>query len=288
MIVRSIALTAVLLAGFAMPVAAGTEAALPACPAVFAHGGYPSGEQPWNDDRVRQPNNPTTLRFYRNQGATGVEADLQLTKNGTKAVMWHNKSTLALTGTKADVNTLWWATGADKLDGRTIEVGDFRGERVYTLRQFLDSARSTGMVPLLEVKSEAKQSLLHTDTAISNAAWAEVIDPVRERIASQEIMVYTHDTALAPELTKRFTDAGLAAVVAGGPHRPVWPDSVSWQEPPPSWTGNQVSWQAALDKGPRRMATSWPKDMVSWLAGRCTLSSPGFGGESVIWFPGLR
>jgi glycerophosphoryl diester phosphodiesterase len=271
MIMRSAALAAVLLAGAAVPATAAGEAALPACPAVFAHGGYPTGPEPWLADRVRQPNNPTALQYYKDRGATGVEADLQLTKNGTKAVMWHNKSTLALTGSKADVNTLWWATGTDKLDGRTIEVGDFRGERVYTFRQFLDSARGKGMVPLVEVKAEAKQSLLHADPAIRNAAWAEVVDPVRERIAAQEIMVYTHDAALSPELTKRFTDAGLAAVVAGGPHRPVWPDSVAWDEDPvPSWTGNQASWQAALSRGPRRMATSWPREMVSWLAGRCT------------------
>ncbi|CAM3825595.1 glycerophosphodiester phosphodiesterase family protein [Kibdelosporangium persicum] len=264
-----LALAVVLLPTLAVPAAA-QDSALPACPAVFAHGGYPTGPNAWERDQVRQPNNPTALQDYKNKGASGVEADLQLTKNGTKAVMWHNTSTLRLTGSKADVNTLWWNTGSDKLNGRTIEVGPYKGERVHTFREFLDAARRIGMVPLVEIKGEAKQSLLNADPAIRNTGWAEVIAPVRERVATQEIMVYTHDAALKPELTTRFTNAGLAAVIAGGAHRPVWPDTVAWEEPPPSWTGNQASWQAALDKGPRRMATSWPQQMRTWLNGRCT------------------
>ena len=58
-----------------------------ACPKVFVHGGYPSGAKPWERDQVRQSNHPRGLAYAKNLGAAGVEADVQLTKDGTKAVM---------------------------------------------------------------------------------------------------------------------------------------------------------------------------------------------------------
>ena len=239
------------------------------CPEVFAHGGYPSGANPWDRDRVRQPNNPTALRDYKSQGAVGVEADLQLTRDGHKAVMWHNETTLALTGNKMRITDLWWDTGADKLSSRTIEVGPYRGEHVHTLRQFLDALYAEGMVPLIEIKPMAEQSLLNPDPAIRDGAWKEVLDPISERIDRQEIMLYTHDAALAGELASRAHAAGLDQVIAGGPQRPVWPDTVAWEEPAPSWQGNEASWQAALDSHPRRIATSWVADLSTWLDARC-------------------
>ncbi|MFC0111439.1 hypothetical protein [Kibdelosporangium aridum] len=87
--------------------------------------------------------------------------------------MWHNISTLGLTGSKANIAALWWDTGSDKLNGRTIEVGPYKGERVHTFRQFLDAAKRIGMVPLIEIKGEAKQSLLNSDVAIRNTGWAD-------------------------------------------------------------------------------------------------------------------
>ena len=240
-----------------------------ACPEVFAHGGYPTGPDPWHRDQIRQPNNPTALADYRSMGAVGVEADVQMTRDGTKAVMWHNDTTNALTGSNAPVNTLWWDTGADKLNGRTIEVGPYQGEVVYTLRQYLDAIHDMDMVPLIELKGVARQSLLHSDAAIRDRAWSELLDPISERIARQEIMLYTHDAALKPELVDRAAAAGLSAVVATGPHRPVWPDTVPWEEPPPSWEGNQAAWLAAFEDQPRRMATSWPAELSQWLADRC-------------------
>ncbi|GAB3430391.1 hypothetical protein GCM10027569_76300 [Flindersiella endophytica] len=250
--------------------AASADTALAACPQIFAHGGYPTGPNPWERDQVRQPNNPTALQAAKAAGSSGAEVDLQLTRDGTKGVMWHNDTTNALTGSNLPVNEIWWDTGADKLNGRTIDRGPYAGERVYTLRQFLDSAYSKNMVLLIELKSAAKQSLLNSDATIRTRAWSEVIDPIKERTARQEIMVYTHDTQLQPELTSRFNAADLGAVIATGPQRPVWPDTVGWEEPPPAATGNFASWQATLDSAPRRMATSWPQQMHDWMAGRCT------------------
>ncbi|MFD6275260.1 hypothetical protein ACFWFI_06770 [Streptomyces sp. NPDC060209] len=42
--------------------------------------------------------------------------------------MWHNSTTRGLTGTKANVTDIWWATGADQLKGRTIDHGPYTGE----------------------------------------------------------------------------------------------------------------------------------------------------------------
>ncbi|GAA4919423.1 glycerophosphoryl diester phosphodiesterase [Stackebrandtia albiflava] len=260
---------ALMLGALLVPQTATAATTTTACPGIFAHGGYPTGPQAWERDRIRQPNNPAALRDYRSMGAVGVEADLQLTRDGTKAVMWHNDTTTALTGSGAHVNTLWWNTGWDRLNGRTIEVGPYRGERVYTLRQYLDAVHGLDMVPLIEIRSPARQSLLHSDSTIRNRAWAEVLDPISERIDRQEIMLYTHNDAIRPELLARAQAAGLGHVVSYGSHRPVWPDTVPWEEPPPSATGNHPAWQAALDKAPRRMATSWPAQMRDWMKGRC-------------------
>ncbi|MGW0432368.1 glycerophosphodiester phosphodiesterase family protein [Micromonospora sp. NPDC003197] len=264
---RVFAIVGALTAGLLTVVTPATPAAaLPACPQIFGHGGYPTQANPWDRDQVRQPNHPRGLTAQKSWGASGVEADLQLTKNGTKAVMWHNTTTNGLTGTRKAITELWWATGSDMLKGRTISRGPYTGETVYTFREWLDAARARQMIALVEVKGEAKQSLLNADSTIKAAAWKEVIDPIKERIAGQEIMIYTHDTALKPELESRITAAGLGATLT---NRPTWVDSVGWEEPPPAASGNYTKWQSTLNQGPKRIATSWTKDYKTWLAGKC-------------------
>ncbi|MEU5087623.1 hypothetical protein [Streptomyces sp. NPDC021356] len=254
----------------ASPAGAATTA-LPLCPTVFGHGGYPTGANPWDRDQVRQPNNPKGLAQQKSWGAGGVEADLQLTRDGTKGVMWHNTTTNGLTGTRKAITELWWATGADQLKGRTITRGPYTGETVYTFREWLDSAKSKNLTPLVELKGEAEQSLLNSDSAIRERAWAEVIAPISERIASQKIMIYTHDTALKPELDKRIKAAGLSATLTG---HPSWVDGIGWEEPPPAASGNYASWQAAWTRlgsttASVPVATSWTKDLTTWLQGKC-------------------
>ncbi|MGH8875919.1 MAG: glycerophosphodiester phosphodiesterase family protein [Stackebrandtia sp.] len=258
--------------GFAAVSAAPAQAedrALPPCPEVFTHGGYPTGPDGWERDQVRQPNNPTALQAYKDVGSKGVEADLQLTRDGHKAVMWHNGSTYWLTGSHKNVTDIWWASGPDQMSGRTIETGPFEGETVYSLRQYLDSLHEKRMVPLIEIKPSSAQSLLHSDAGIRDGAWAEVLDPIAERIERQEIMVYTHDDAIRPEMNARFEAAGLEAALSSNGNGPVWPDTVAWEEPPPSADGNHDAWQAALDKAPSRIATSWPAELSDWLTGKC-------------------
>lgn len=252
----------------------------PPCPQVFGHGGYPTGADAWKRDQVREPNNPAALRAQKADGAAGVEADVQLTRDGTKAVMWHDGTTYHLSGDKKDVNALWWSTGADRLRGRTIDNGPFKGETVFSLRQYLDAAYELKMVPLIEIKPTTEQSLLNADAKIRDRAWGELLAPVAERFKRQEIMLYTHDAKLSADLKSRAKAAGVASTVEYSAKRPVWPDTVSWEEPAPSWKGNVASWQKALDAHPLRMATSWTKDLSAWLKGRCSLVGARGGGAA--------
>ncbi|MEU8148718.1 glycerophosphodiester phosphodiesterase family protein [Nonomuraea sp. NPDC048901] len=249
--------------------AAQASAALPPCPQIFGHGGYPSGANgadTWNRDQVRQPNNPTAIRKYKGWGAAGVEADLQLTKDGTKAVMWHNTSTWGLSGAKKNITDIWWAAGDTALKGRTINRGIFKGETVSTFREWLAAMKTDGMIGLVEIKPETRQFLLGADATIKSRAWAEVLDPVKERYGSQEIILYSHDAGIAAELKRRVTAAGLARVLTGGP---IWPEVTKWEEPPPSWKLNESAWQAALDQSTKRVATDYTSQLSAWLKGKC-------------------
>lgn len=261
--VLAVGITAVVL-----PSAIARAEDLPNCPEVWVHGGFPGSD--WRSDKVRQPQNPKALRHYGGLGVTGAEVDIQLSKNGTKAFMWHNGSTYKLTGSNDPVNTLWWGDGENKLNDRTIEEGPFKGERLYSLRQYLDAAKSQGITPMIEIKSPAEQSLLNSDAAIRTRAWSEVLDPIAERTGDQEIMLYTHSDTLKSELNSRILDAGLDEIIPVSPDKPVWPDVLPWTEPAQSYLGNVDSWTAALAKEPRRMATSWPAEMRAWLQGRCS------------------
>ncbi|MGW0067422.1 glycerophosphodiester phosphodiesterase family protein [Streptosporangium sandarakinum] len=252
-----------------LPTAPAAAAALPSCPLIFGHGGYLSGAKgsdTWNRDQVRQPNHPTGIQQQKNWGAAGVEADLQLTRDGTKAVMWHNDSTWGLTGVKRPVNQIWWATGDDRLQGRRINRGVYVGETVYTFREWLTTMRSKNMIALVEIKAAAKQSLFNGNAAIKSRAWSEILDPIKENYRAQEIMIYSHDSAIWAELQSRVNAQGLSNVLR---NRPVWTDSVEWEEPPPAWTGNTAKWQSVLDQGPQRVATTFTDAYHKWLNGKC-------------------
>jgi hypothetical protein len=94
----SAGVTVVMLAAFGViPGSGSAMAALPVCPEVYGHGGYPASGDTVALDRVRQPNHPRGLAAQRGWGADGVEADVQFTRDGTKAVMWHNTTTGKLT-----------------------------------------------------------------------------------------------------------------------------------------------------------------------------------------------
>ncbi|MEU6430800.1 glycerophosphodiester phosphodiesterase family protein [Microbispora sp. NPDC046973] len=244
----------------AAPATASEVSALPRCPLVFGHGGYPEGANGWAKDQIRQPNGMRGLDDQKSWGADGVEADVQLTKEGTKAVMWHNSTTHGLTGKQQRLTDIWWTYGAGNLAGRRIVRGPYQGERIYSLRQWLDRARSLGLVALLEIKPETKPVL--TDPAFAAQGWKEISDPIRERQGKQRIMVYSDDPWIQSELARRHP-----ALLKGSAAR--WTDSVHWTEPAPSWKGNVSRWQAVLDQSPGSVMTNYPKEYRAWLRGKC-------------------
>ncbi|MFF4168788.1 hypothetical protein [Streptomyces sp. NPDC001744] len=131
------------------------------------------------------------------------------------------------------------------------------------------------MAAFVELKGEAGQSLLNTNASIRETAWNEVIAPISERVAKQKIMIYTgaDNTDLKAELTKRLTAAGLGATPTGHPR---WVDSaaVGWEEPAPPASAQYATWQEKLDQfatpvSSQAMVTTWPKELKSWLSGKC-------------------
>ncbi|MFE0022213.1 hypothetical protein [Amycolatopsis sp. NPDC059021] len=270
---RNITASAVLTAGTLLGAAAPANA-LPACPVIVSHGGYPSGTDAWKRDQLRAPNNLKAVDSLIAQGSGGFEADVRLTKVASqsdgsvsgKAVMWHNKSTWGLDGTKKDISDLYWSAGADKLQGRKLQWGPYKGETIYSLRQWLDHVKAKGAYAQLEIKSENRVFLLDGSAAVKAKAWSEITDPVAERYRTQPITVYSHDPDIAATLKARVAAGTFPAVLGGGPS---WPDTVQWEEPPPSFKGNVASWQANLEKAPKRVATSWTADYKKWLTGKC-------------------
>ncbi|GAA4516169.1 glycerophosphodiester phosphodiesterase [Nonomuraea ferruginea] len=232
----------------------------PRCPLIFGHGGYPDNPGASLKDRIRQANNPSAVRHMRRSGAQGVEADVQLTKHGTKAVMWHNTTTNGLTGPRRAITDLWWSTGDGNLRSRRISRGPYKGEKVYTLRAWLQHVASVRMIALLEVKPQAKRVL--ASKAHSAAAWRELSYPLLERQDLQPIMVYSTDPWIQNQLAKRHPS------LLKGEHA-RWTDSVVWDEPPPGWKGNTHRWQSILKLRPISIMTNYPLEYRRWLEGRC-------------------
>ncbi|MEV4100331.1 glycerophosphodiester phosphodiesterase family protein [Nonomuraea sp. NPDC049649] len=231
------------------------------CPLIFGHGGYPKGPDATVKDRIRQANNPSALRDMRRWGADGVEADVQLTKRGTKAVMWHNTTTNGLNGPRRAITDLYWKTGPGALKFRRISRGPYKGERVYTLRSWLDYAAKLRLIVLLEVKPMAKRIL--ASKTYGKEAWRQLSGPILERQNDQPIMVYSFDPWIQEQLSKRHP-----SLLKDGHAR--WTDGVSWDEPPPGWKGNTTRWQSIFKLRPFSVMTNYPKQYRRWMERRCT------------------
>ncbi|WP_240971656.1 MULTISPECIES: glycerophosphodiester phosphodiesterase family protein [Microbispora] len=232
----------------------------PPCPLVIGHGGYPKSTGAKAKDLIRQPNVLRAVDDQASWGADGVEADVQLTRRGTKAVMWHNRTTNGLTGPLQEIREIGWAEGPGNLRDRRIARGPYAGERVPTLREWLDHVRARGLLALLEIKKSVAPVL--ADPVHGAAAWREIIDPIVERQDAQPILVYSRDKWIKAELAERLPDhlRGSAA---------KWTDGVKWDEPPPPWQLNEPRWQAVLDEAANSVMTSHTADYRAWLDGRC-------------------
>ncbi|WP_101783324.1 glycerophosphodiester phosphodiesterase [Nonomuraea indica] len=248
-------------AGPCVPTAAAGKAGKVSCPLVFGHGGYPTGPDATAKDQVRQANNPSAVDDMKSWGADGVEADVQLTRDGTKAVMWHNVTTNGLDGAKAKITELWWAKGPSRLGARRITRGPYKGERVHTLRAWLAHVESTGLIALLEIKPQTKGIL--ASTAHGAQAWKEISGPIRERQGRQRILVYSTDPWIQGELARRHP-----TLLKGSAAR--WADSAAWDEPAPRWTANASRWESVLAQSPPSVMTNYTRDYRRWLNGKCT------------------
>ncbi|MDF2705626.1 MAG: hypothetical protein K0R62_1278 [Nonomuraea muscovyensis] len=231
------------------------------CPLVFGHGGYPAQPGATAKDQIRQANNPSAVDDMKSWGADGVEADVQLTRDGTKAVMWHNVTSNGLTGAKKKITELWWARGAGALKARRIDRGPYQGEKVHTLRAWLKHVGSTGLIALLEIKPQTKSIL--ASSAHGARAWKEISDPIRERQGSQRILVYSTDPWIQAELGRRHP-----SMLKGSAAR--WADSAAWDEPPPAWSANATRWESVLTESPPSVMTNYTRDYRRWLNGKCT------------------
>ncbi|MEU4575488.1 glycerophosphodiester phosphodiesterase family protein [Nonomuraea sp. NPDC023979] len=238
-----------------VPAAAGR---LPGCPLVFGHGGYPKNPGASAKDLIRQPNHPTGIEHMRAEGADGLEADVQLTRDGTQAVMWHNTTTNGLTGPNREITDLWWADDDGGLRSRRVSRGPYAGERVHTLGSWLDHAAAAGLIALLEIKRQARPVLRR-----SEEAWQELSGPILERQDTQRILLYSADPWIQRELATRHPGLLRGEAVR-------WTDGVPWDEPPPGWRAQVPRWTKILKRGPAGVLTDYPADYRRWLAGKCT------------------
>lgn len=287
---RSLSRTASALTGLALGAgaivgitiaAASPAAAAPNCPIIYAHGGYPA-DNDWTKDRVRQPNNPQVIDKVKAWGAQGVEGDLQLTKDGHKAVMWHNGQTTHMSGAAKLITDFYWASGADPLNARRIDnIADFPGRtsRIYTFREWLVHLKTRDMNAVVEVKGSAYGALFSGDATIKNRAWNEIFAPLDDADTTRNIKFTSQNATIKAELFNRLYAANLG-YMADNVNRPVWTDDAAWNEGPAGtvlssdgWTpdpaGNYAGWQADLNQNPVAIATSWPRQYKAWLQGKC-------------------
>ncbi|MCO5993999.1 glycerophosphodiester phosphodiesterase [Actinoallomurus rhizosphaericola] len=238
--------------------------ALPRCPYLFGHGGYSA-----SNDQILGLNSVKAVDAQKSKSADGVEGDLRFTRDGTKAVMWHNITTNGLTGRSAVVRNSTWTS----LQPRRITRGPYKGERVYTFREWL-----------LELKKQHLQGLVELKFMPQNtSAWHELATPLRSTGMASRVILYS--TGADDHNGKQIVNAVRAKIKAG-----VLPKVRTQYSP--ATTKNDVhgvGWQTALkagyyglfvDSGLRSTATGWTRDdsqsavgFRRWAVGRCARPS---------------
>lgn len=252
---RIIGSTAVLVvaAGSLVLAAQQPVAAAPNCPVGYAH-------EPYERDVMRQPNNAAAIRVQKNRGAKAVEGDLRFTKDSSKAVMWHNKSTWGLnySGTAQDIDSVTWTY----LKGLEIKPGqDFSGEGVMTFWAWVNELKAQNLDGLVELK-------------VVPDKFVEIAKPLAKLGMADRIKFYstgadnTDATDAITELRNAIGKNHWDSVDDKNYKMPQVDTQVGQSGPNTWWADSASAWKTALDNG-RPVVTNKIEGYEAWAEGKC-------------------
>jgi hypothetical protein len=230
----------------------------PAAAAANCPLGY--GHEPYEGDVVRQPNNAAAIRAQKNRGAKAVEGDLRFTKDYTKGVMWHNKSTWGLnySGSKQDIHAVTWTY----LKSLEIKSGqDFSGEGVMTFWAWVSEVKAQGLNGLVELKEVPGN-------------FVEIAKPLAKLGMAGRIQFYSTgadgtDATAAVDALRNAIGQDFWDSVDGRSYTMPWvPTQVGQNGPNTWWADNAAAWQSALDNG-HPVVTNSIEGYKAWTNGRC-------------------
>ncbi|WP_458119300.1 glycerophosphodiester phosphodiesterase [Paenibacillus sp. Z6-24] len=111
-------------------------------------------------------------------GATGIETDVQMTRDG-RLVLIHDESVQRTTGQAGEIKDLTYRQIME-LDAGSWYSSEFAGERIPTLGQLLDWIEPTGMMLNIELKNNLEPY---------EGMEEKVIAAVRKRGLSQRVII---------------------------------------------------------------------------------------------------
>lgn len=213
-------------------------------------------------------NSYAALNAAADAGATAMETDLHISRDGVMVVM-HNRGVARTTHCRGSVDRLSWR----KLKSRRCRLNN--GERIPSALTLLRRAHGRGLNVLLEIKAEPQdrwvkgwaQRLATTVAgegmtnrvrvisfepdylAAAHAAgfqtgWIARGLPTPEQAAATADTVRVWSSYLTPEVVKGFTDAGVI---------------VTARE-----TNNSADWQRAVDAGVRSLIADDVPALAAW------------------------
>lgn len=213
-------------------------------------------------------NSYAALNAAADAGATAVETDLRISRDGVMTVM-HNRGVAKTTHCRGSVDRLSWR----KLKSRRCHLNN--GERVPSALTLLRRAHARDLNVLLELKAEPKdrwvkgwaerlaatvagegmtnrvrvisfepEYLAAAHAAGFETGWIARDLPTPEQAAATADTVRVWSSYLTPEVVQGFTDAGVV---------------VTARE-----TNNPADWQRAVDAGVRSLIADDVPALVAW------------------------
>ncbi|MDO4557708.1 MAG: glycerophosphodiester phosphodiesterase family protein [Planctomycetia bacterium] len=150
---------------------------------IVAHRGF---------SQIAPENTLAAARAAVDAGASGCECDVRPTSDGV-IILTHDNNLKRCTGLDAVPESVPYAT-YETLDAGSWKAPEYRGERIPTLREWLDVLKPTGCVPVVEIKSADIEQ--------------PVVDAIRQAgyLGDCAVIAFSKETArkvrqLAPELT---------------------------------------------------------------------------------------